>query len=336
MILCCLAWQWEIRDADLFDPISTRQIAVSSEGAIYIAHYFDKTVLMYDAKGIRLGNFGREGSGPGEFQSLSKIKCIEDTIFTVDSNQRRVTKWTLDGQFIHAVKSPIPYNRPEPVRNGHVLDVFDQERNERRLVLTDSEMNELAIIAMWSVSIIGMKDNAYHFNPVNNMGSFFTTPDGRQVIYAPPDRLEIHCFDVGTKQDKVIYSETVALIPFDEVWGQEQLQAFKKQITSFAVKPRFPDYFPPYSAISFAGTGHIYVGYWSAIKDPSSGKFLGLDGTLTQIKADIYKTWMVLWSDDQRAIVQYTDNDELVLANIDRKEIASFQAEHTLKFDDEK
>ena len=43
---------------------------------------------------------GREGQGPGEFRSLRQITIAGDFLVVYDSTMRRMSVWTLDGEYV--------------------------------------------------------------------------------------------------------------------------------------------------------------------------------------------------------------------------------------------
>ena len=57
-------------------------------------------VRIYDANGRRVGSFGREGDGPGEFRSPSLVGARGDTLVLYDGRQRRVSWMMPDGTLV--------------------------------------------------------------------------------------------------------------------------------------------------------------------------------------------------------------------------------------------
>lgn len=329
------AESWEIRDLDLFEPLDAESVVVAEDGALYVAHRYDLCVLLYDSRGNRIKTFGRKGSGPGEFKALYQVALIDDKIYTNDHGHRRVITWTRDGEYLSDVTAPTPFWRLCPIKNGYLADVSDFQNNERKLVVTDEGLNELKTLATWSFARSKHSASKIHFNPAINMGSVLVSPDGTSVYYAPPGRLEVHRYQVAMETDTVIYSEEVERIPFDEDWGDELMARMKAP--GINVVPDYPDYFPAYSALTYSATGHLFITYWSMLKDPTGGRFLDLDGTPVDMKEDYRKLFQILWCNDRRAIVQYTDesDESLVLASIPKQELNAFRATHKLFVGDE-
>lgn len=81
-----------------------RGVAVDEEGAIYVSDGGNARVAVFDAAGQLVRTFGGPGSGPGEFEALSKIKIGGDGhLYTLDAKLRRVSSFTRDGNFLQSI-----------------------------------------------------------------------------------------------------------------------------------------------------------------------------------------------------------------------------------------
>ncbi len=71
---------------------------------------------IYDAAGNLERVVGRQGQGPGEFQLLSHLGLLGDTVWVVDIGNRRITLFNRDGDLIGTVRAPgirlTPPHRP--------------------------------------------------------------------------------------------------------------------------------------------------------------------------------------------------------------------------------
>lgn len=74
-----------------------------TDGRIVVANYGSRELRFYDSAGRFLTAVGREGEGPGEFRSLSRIDFLGDTLFVSDDGTYRVSVFTAEGAFVRAV-----------------------------------------------------------------------------------------------------------------------------------------------------------------------------------------------------------------------------------------
>jgi hypothetical protein len=74
-------------------------------GAVYVSQPNQQEIRMFDSTGRHLRTIGRRGGGPGEFDALQSFGLLSDTLWTIDSNLRRVTLFSPAGKLI----ATIPY-----------------------------------------------------------------------------------------------------------------------------------------------------------------------------------------------------------------------------------
>ncbi len=89
-----------------------RDIVVDSRGNILVADYDEGPVIKrFGPDGTFLGQFGRRGSGPGEFQNAA-LMITRDTLVIHDSRQARTSTFTADGTFLQTWTSLCCEQRP--------------------------------------------------------------------------------------------------------------------------------------------------------------------------------------------------------------------------------
>ena len=77
-------------------PIS---IAVSSDGAVYVADYALRKVLRYEPDGRLRWKIGQRGRGPGELQLPTRVVAMSDgSVLVYDQGQDRFTQFEADGR----------------------------------------------------------------------------------------------------------------------------------------------------------------------------------------------------------------------------------------------
>ena len=66
-------------------------VGVGGDGSIAINQTQDRTIRFYTARGEALGAFGRRGQGPGEFERVTRIGWVGDSLWALDGRAGRVT-----------------------------------------------------------------------------------------------------------------------------------------------------------------------------------------------------------------------------------------------------
>jgi len=75
-------------------------VAVDANGNIYVLESGNKRVQVFDQRGRYLRTIGSEGQGPGELQEPHGIIVAGDAVVVPDLSNRRVNRWSLDGEYI--------------------------------------------------------------------------------------------------------------------------------------------------------------------------------------------------------------------------------------------
>ncbi len=75
-------------------------VLVARDGSIFIGLQTERTVRVFDRNGHFLRNIGRAGSGPGEFQEVSSIGFIADTLVVLDEVRGSVSRFTVEGRHL--------------------------------------------------------------------------------------------------------------------------------------------------------------------------------------------------------------------------------------------
>ncbi len=76
-------------------------IAVEKQGNVYVGHWNDNKVAAYSPSGKLLREWGKKGTGDGEFQLPGSVSLGPDGLLYVpDQGNSRVQKFTTDGKFV--------------------------------------------------------------------------------------------------------------------------------------------------------------------------------------------------------------------------------------------
>lgn len=71
-----------------------REVAVDANGLVYRADKAERTILVFDEDGKLVKKLGRDGRGPGEFQSIVALDVFEDHLVAYDSNLGRISTFS--------------------------------------------------------------------------------------------------------------------------------------------------------------------------------------------------------------------------------------------------
>jgi DNA-binding beta-propeller fold protein YncE len=82
-------------------------VAVARDGSIYVSDGYDNSrVAKFSASGEFLFDWGRKGSGPGEFDLVHAVALDEqDRVYVADRGNARIQVFTPDGKFLTQWKS---------------------------------------------------------------------------------------------------------------------------------------------------------------------------------------------------------------------------------------
>ena len=73
-----------------------------SDGRIVVGNTGSHELRFYDQNGHHLTSAGDKGGGPGEFQRITWVGSANDSILVYDGNQRRLTVFNSEGEYVRA------------------------------------------------------------------------------------------------------------------------------------------------------------------------------------------------------------------------------------------
>ena len=75
-------------------------VALGPDDEIFVADGRNREVRVFGLDGAHLRTFGREGEGPGEFQSLNSLAWAGDRLLSFDPEQGRIGEWSAGGEWL--------------------------------------------------------------------------------------------------------------------------------------------------------------------------------------------------------------------------------------------
>src|SRR5262245_36167688 len=96
-------------DANREDFSVVRRVLVGPSGEIVVPLPQDRQLRMYDSTGVEIARVGRQGEGPGEFQTLTEFRWSVDTLWVYDNQARRITHLAGDGGLLKTTQVRIPF-----------------------------------------------------------------------------------------------------------------------------------------------------------------------------------------------------------------------------------
>jgi 6-bladed beta-propeller len=95
------------QDDENGQPTFTRVLAVLSamDGTVIIADAANREIHTFESDGTYSHSIGRDGRGPGEFERLSAVGLLGDTLWVIDGRERRTSLFSLDGAHLATIRT---------------------------------------------------------------------------------------------------------------------------------------------------------------------------------------------------------------------------------------
>ena len=206
-------------DSEMFGYI--RGVAFDEEDTIFIADSYELEVKVFDDQGNFLERFGREGEGPGEFQTIDDIHwCrFDNLLYIVDRRNNRIAQFSPDGKFIKAVKTTkfkIRVEKIDSFEDGTFILSgmrFGGDFADYRIITVDHALEN--VIAEcgedFPAHTVGM-DMSPDFSDVCILS-------GDQLCYTSPSEYKIVLLDKNLNKSKIIEKSYPRMFPPQYVRG---------------------------------------------------------------------------------------------------------------------
>jgi hypothetical protein len=76
-------------------------------GTVIIADAANREIHTFDYEGAYSHSIGRDGRGPGEFERLTSVGLVGDTLWVIDTRERRTSLFSLDGAHLATIRTEV-------------------------------------------------------------------------------------------------------------------------------------------------------------------------------------------------------------------------------------
>lgn len=159
----------------------------SREDVLFLAQPQERVIRRFDARSGRpLGVFGRRGSGPGEFQSISGMAFRNDTLFAADLFQGRIEAFSAEGVHLETITvRSVEYGQVSArslapsgfVWGESLFHVSPGAETDRPILLMDREGRTVRVVAE---------------QPMGGAAGAAVAPSGRVLFFVQPFALLRH------------------------------------------------------------------------------------------------------------------------------------------------
>lgn len=105
-------------DGNQHELTTVNHIVQARNGDVFITQQRDNQIRVFSGAGQPIRAIGRKGQGPGEFEWLSAIGFVGDTLFATDNQLRRISLFASDGKLIRSFSVAPPPRDPGASASG--------------------------------------------------------------------------------------------------------------------------------------------------------------------------------------------------------------------------
>lgn len=237
-------------------------IAIDGAGHIYLSYMVQHKVAVYTEAGKLLREWGKRGTGNGEFNQPGGILLQPDgTLYVVDQCNHRVQKFTVEGKFLakwgeHG-SQPGQFGGPEKAGSRFAGPHFLSQDSKKRLYTTEGVLGRVQQLTIEGKPLLtwGDKGNQpggfgeYHFgNLKNTFGPIGIAVDQHDRIWVSSlnDRVQAftpegtYLFGISQSGDEPGQLDTPHGMAFDSHGYLYVADAGNQRIQKFEVPPPVP------------------------------------------------------------------------------------------------
>jgi hypothetical protein len=101
------------RDDPVYALTYVTNALLTHDRFLYVAQPREQRVRVFDHDGRDIRSLGRQGGGPGEFQDISSLGLLGDSVYVIDQRAGRATVYAANGSLAYTFRLPLlPVGRP--------------------------------------------------------------------------------------------------------------------------------------------------------------------------------------------------------------------------------
>ena len=157
-------------------------VALDSDENLYLSDEYFNKVTKFDREGNPISQWGRKGSGDGEFNQPSGLLIRGEVMYVVDSRNNRIQMYTLDGDFIDqwgsAGEGNGEFNLPWGICDDSEGNIYIADWRNDRVQKFDAKGNHTLTIAGGVNSVLDRPADV----AVDSSGTLFVADWGSQRL----------------------------------------------------------------------------------------------------------------------------------------------------------
>ena len=157
-------------------------VALDSDENLYLSDEYFNKVTKFDREGNPISEWGRKGSGEGEFNQPSGLLVRGEVMYVVDSRNNRVQMYTLDGDFIgqwgSGGEGNGEFNLPWGICDDTEGNIYIADWRNDRVQKFDPQGNHISTIAGGVDSVLDRPADV----AVDSSGTLFVADWGSQRL----------------------------------------------------------------------------------------------------------------------------------------------------------
>ena len=157
-------------------------VALDSDENLYLSDEYFNKVTKFDREGNPISEWGRKGSGEGEFNQPSGLLIRGEVMYVVDSRNNRIQMYTLGGDFIgqwgSAGEGNAEFNLPWGICDDSEGNIYIADWRNDRVQKFDPQGNYISTIAGGVDSVLDRPADV----AVDSSGTLFVADWGSQRL----------------------------------------------------------------------------------------------------------------------------------------------------------
>jgi hypothetical protein len=243
-------------------------VAVDAAGQIYVVDREAAAVSVFDGEGEYLRQLGREGQGPGEFQSPRSVVSMGDMVIVTASRNARLSHFDLRGNHLGDYAFPIFDNltlllaTPAGELIGGTMRFTEAQEVVQEIAVYTPQAEKLRTYATLT------SPNTPTIQRGTRWASFSSMPNASPTAVSSPDG-DVYQTGADEYQVLAVGSDTLPRWALRVAWSPSPLP--RQQIDAIMAMVRgsyedatesevnFPDRQPAIARLLVDGHGHLYV-----------------------------------------------------------------------------